>query len=210
MGVRLALVNSIVDIRRDLPQSVCAIRGRRTALKASMTVENDTTEDARAASAAPSAGVAEFEIVAMVLTHRGRVGVFRRSAQVRSDSGRWHCITGYLPSREDPLRHALREIIEETGIEAHNLSLCNNAVFTHRGADGNDWRIHAFHFASATDRVTLNWEHDGARWVPLHEFAALATVPWLGNVLRALAGTLTRELLERTTPRAGAVEYTSA
>ncbi|GAB3629935.1 NUDIX domain-containing protein [Pandoraea terrae] len=125
----------------------------------------------------------------MVLTHRGRIGLFRRSDGVTWDTGLWHCITGYLPSCEDPLTQALVEIAEEAGIAAAELELQNTAVVEQHDSEGNVWRIHAFHFQSLTEIVTLNWEHDAAHWFDPAQLGMMRTVMWLGTVLGALSVT---------------------
>jgi 8-oxo-dGTP pyrophosphatase MutT (NUDIX family) len=126
------------------------------------------------------------EVVAAILTHGGRVGLFRRSVHVSGDVGCWHCITGYLPGGADPLRHALLEIEEETGIVQSELDLATRALMELHSADGSRWRVHAFHFHSATDVVSLNWEHDGCCWVLPDQIDGLATVNWLDQVLDGL------------------------
>jgi NUDIX domain len=134
-----------------------------------------------------SSGPQCFDVVAAVLVHRGRVCLLRRSPHVDSDRGRWHCITGYLPQRTDPMTQALAEIHEETGIGSPSLQLLDQRVVRLAGSDSNIWRVHAYRFRSVTDAVTLNWEHDEARWLRLGDIGSLATVQWLPNVLEALA-----------------------
>lgn len=125
-------------------------------------------------------------VVAAILTCGGRIGLFRRSVHVTGDVGRWHCITGFLPDREDPLRQALLEVEEEAGIAEHALELRNRTVLDLTGMDGSRWRVHAFHFHSITDSVTLNWEHDAAAWAHRDEIAEFPTVAWFMNVLDSL------------------------
>lgn len=131
-----------------------------------------------------------FEIVAAVITYRGRVALFRRSRHVSGDVGRWHCITGFLASHDDPKGQVIVEIEEETNIAASDLSLRSATVVEQKGADGNKWRIHAFHFESLTDVVKLNWEHDAVCWLHLEQLKGLPTVQWLENVLRRLSHTM--------------------
>ncbi|SFV02621.1 NUDIX domain-containing protein [Pseudoduganella namucuonensis] len=127
------------------------------------------------------------EVVAAVLTHGGRIGLFRRSARVSGDTGRWHCITGHLPAGADPHRHALIEIAEETGMEgAGGPLLTGRAVLELEGGDGVHWRVHAFHFSCAHDTVRLNWEHDACCWLAPDDLGGLATVSWLERVLAAV------------------------
>lgn len=128
-----------------------------------------------------------FDVVAAVLTHEGRLALFRRSRLVTGDVGRWHCITGFLPSGQSPLRQAFREVDEEAGINADQLRLTSAEIVERKGDDGNMWRVHAFSFRCLTESVRLNWEHDEVRWLPLDKSGALLTVPWLGNVIEALS-----------------------
>ncbi len=54
------------------------------------------------------------EVVAVVLTWRGRVGLFKRSGAVGHDAGKWHCISGHVDSGAGPYRQAVQEIWEAT------------------------------------------------------------------------------------------------
>lgn len=124
-----------------------------------------------------------IEIVAALLTHRGRLGLFRRSQQVSGDVGRWHCVTGFLPNGATPLHHAMIEILEELGIEERALCRLGNKVIDMEDGRGQKWRVHAFHFESSTDRTQLNWENDGACWVSFDEIHTLSVVHWLPRIV---------------------------
>jgi ADP-ribose pyrophosphatase YjhB (NUDIX family) len=119
----------------------------------------------------------DFQVVAVVLTHQGRICLLRRSGQVSSDTGLWHCVTGYLPAAADPIRHAQLEVTEETGIAAARLEPAGAAVFDQYGSDGRLWRIHSFHFRTFKPAVLLNWENDAAFWVPPDETHQTKTLP---------------------------------
>ncbi|MBD1551501.1 NUDIX domain-containing protein [Pseudomonas typographi] len=129
-----------------------------------------------------------IEIVAALLTHRGRLGLFRRSQYVTGDAGCWHCITGFLPQGAAPLRHALVEVLEELGIEERALCRVGKKVIDMADASGQQWRVHAFHFESSTDRIQLNWENDDACWVSFDQIHALRIVHWLPRVVSELSG----------------------
>lgn len=138
---------------------------------------------------APTASTAQFEVVAAILTHLGRVGLFRRSAHVTGDVGCWHCITGFLPVGADPLRHAILEIWEETRIAEAKLELSERTILELTSEDGKVWRVHAFHFQSQIDAVDLNWENDACCWLQVDQIGALTTVSWFERVLDALSVT---------------------
>lgn len=127
------------------------------------------------------------QVVAALLTHQGRIGLFRRSPHVSGDVGRWHCITGFLPDDAEALNHAFVEIHEETGIPPLELTLLNSVVLDLKGGDGRYWRVHAYHFQSRTDSVQLNWENDIVRWVEPERISLLPTVSWLDDVLDGLS-----------------------
>lgn len=129
-----------------------------------------------------------IEIVAALLTHHGRLGLFRRSQRVTGDVGRWHCITGFLPEGAVPLHHALIEVLEELGIEECALSAISNKVIEMEDGSGQQWRVHAFHFESSTDRTQLNWENDAACWVAVEEIHTLSIVHWLPQLVGELSG----------------------
>lgn len=130
-----------------------------------------------------------IEIVAAMLTHRGRLGLFRRSQLVTGDVGRWHCITGFLPQGTLPLDHAMVEVLEELGIAEQALRQVGDKVIDMQDEHGQHWRIHAFHFESSTDCVQLNWENDRACWIAFDQMHTLSIVHWLPRLVGELAGT---------------------
>jgi 8-oxo-dGTP pyrophosphatase MutT (NUDIX family) len=128
-------------------------------------------------------------IVAVVLHRCGRIGLFRRSALVGSDPGRWHCVTGYLETGT-PLENAVRELREETGLgRADLVSVAAGPVLSLPGTPGPPWRVHTFFAETHRRSLTLNWEHDCYAWVRPEELRQTgeydARVPWLGAVLAA-------------------------
>lgn len=128
-------------------------------------------------------------VVAVVLRRRGRIGLFRRSARVSTDRGRWHCITGYAEG--DPARTAIRELHEETGLLPGDLTaLRAGPVLTLADAQGGAWRVHTFVAETERDELQLNWEHDSYQWVRPDELPAVdGRVDWLQDVVDAGAAT---------------------
>ncbi|MDI3406458.1 NUDIX domain-containing protein [Streptomyces cavernicola] len=129
-------------------------------------------------------------VVAVVLGWRGRIGLFKRSAHVGHDAGRWHCITGYLDEESTAPAQALRELYEETGLSAADLvDLRPGPVLELADPRGGHWRVHTFHAETERRRLSLNWEHDAYRWVAPQSVSRFdGQVPWLHEVLRHLNG----------------------
>jgi 8-oxo-dGTP pyrophosphatase MutT (NUDIX family) len=128
-------------------------------------------------------------VVAVVLTWRGRIGLFRRSRAVDHDAGAWHCITGYVEPHTSPLEQALLELHEETGVclaDLTSLVLCD--VLELPDAEGNVWAVHTFAADTGKRRVVLNEEHDGHRWVRPSDVRRFTNrVSWLDTVIESAA-----------------------
>lgn len=143
---------------------------------------------------APGAASPGRVIVAVVLTWRGRIGLFKRSALVHGDAGRWHCLTGYLDEGEDPVGQALLELREETGLTEVDLRAGPLLVLDDDA--GTPWHVHTFLAVTTQRRLDLNWEHDHYRWVLPRAVSAFdGRVAWLTDVLEAV-----REVGDSTAP----------
>lgn len=129
------------------------------------------------------------EVVAVVVTWRGRIGLFKRSTMVASDAGQWHCITGFLEDAEAPLHGALRELLEETGLKGVDLvGLEEGPVLELVDGGGDSWQVHTFHVSTDRRRLVLNWEHECYRWVARSRLRRFdGQVAWLHHVTKALA-----------------------
>lgn len=131
-------------------------------------------------------GAEQRAIVALLLTHRGRLCLLRRSALVGSDRGRWHCVTGFLEPGVHPARQALVELAEETGLQRKDLhSFAAGPVLDLPDGRAGSWRVFVYHAESSGVALTLNWEHDDACWVswPLAREDGRDLVPWLTDLV---------------------------
>lgn len=135
-------------------------------------------------------------IVAVLLTHGGRVCLLRRSPRVGSDRGRWHCVTGHLPEQVQPASQALLEVFEETGLTRLDLiAIVRGPVLRLPDQRGGDWIVHPYRCEVTRTDIRLNWENDGVRWVDPGKLGGLGIVEWLPDVARALGGVGQQEAL---------------
>lgn len=142
------------------------------------------------AAASVCRGVAvRKDVVAVVLSWRERLALFKRSNLVDHDRGLWHCVTGYLDDPDAagaPRRQALVELYEETGLGIADLTAFEQGPALEL-LDGEVlWVVHTFRADTTRRRLELNWEHDAYRWVrrsSLRRFCG--RVAWLDDVLRA-------------------------
>lgn len=125
-------------------------------------------------------------IVAVLVTHRGRLCLLRRSRLVGSDQGRWHCVTGYLEAGVTPDRQALRELAEETGLWPEDLvSFEAGPVLNLPDGRSGSWRVLVYRAETAHGRLALNWEHDDACWVSWPATGSRELVAWLPDLVDA-------------------------
>ena len=150
----------------------------------------DTSGFGTTCSTAPTRGtVTDRCVVAVVLTWRGNVGLFKRSADVAHDRGRWHCLTGYVEAANQPWSQIIQELYEETGLSVADLNMLERGpALRLEDAAGNTWTVHTFRADTHRKRLRLNWEHDTYRWVAPGAVARFdGQVSWLGDVIAAVS-----------------------
>jgi 8-oxo-dGTP pyrophosphatase MutT (NUDIX family) len=125
-------------------------------------------------------------VVAVLLWHRGKLALFQRSFRVHSDTGLWHCVTGFLESEASPREQAVQEVLEETGLAAGDLLRFEDGPLLELHDEaGAVWRVHTFRAETTVCRLTLNWEHDVYQWVPPSKIRCFGHVAWLNDVVQA-------------------------
>lgn len=117
---------------------------------------------------------------------QAQILLLKRSDSVRTYSGRWGTVSGYVETC-DPLLQAEREIREETGYSPSNLSLLKKGYPLSVDDQDTDrhWRVHPFRFTFHGNprTIQLNREHVGYRWIDPDEMVSLFTVPRLTEAL---------------------------
>ncbi|TWD47065.1 NUDIX domain-containing protein [Arthrobacter sp. AG367] len=132
----------------------------------------------------------ERVVVAVILTWRGRIALFRRSQHLPHDGGRWHCITGFVEAGVKPSDQALDELAEETGLRTEDIiSLHPGEALTIHDNSGQPWLVHTYIAETSMRRLTLNWEHDCYRWTQANKSRRFANrVQWLDLIIEATSG----------------------
>ena len=90
----------------------------------------------------------------------------------RARHGDWSLPKGHLEKGETREQAAVREVEEETGIQARIVQPIDEVVYFYRRRDGTLVRKSVYHFlmeAVTTELGPPNWEVSEARWVDMAE-----------------------------------------
>ena len=122
-------------------------------------------------------------VITVFLEHDEKILILKRSQKVRTMKTKWGGISGYI-EQEEPVKRALKEIEEETGLNNKNVTLLRIGE-PFEAVESNEpeitWVVHPFLFGSNTDQIRIDWEHDEYRWINPKEIKNYETVPRLGD-----------------------------
>jgi 8-oxo-dGTP diphosphatase len=122
-------------------------------------------------------------VITVFLEHDKKILILKRSQKVRTMKTKWGGISGYV-EQEEPVKRALKEIEEETGLNNKNVTLLRIGE-PFEAVEFNEpeitWVVHPFLFGSNTDQIRIDWEHDEYRWINPKEIKNYETVPRLGD-----------------------------
>jgi 8-oxo-dGTP diphosphatase len=125
-------------------------------------------------------------VVTAFIEYQGKLLLLRRSKKVKTMKGKWAGISGYIEMTTDPLRQALKEIEEETGLSNEKVRvICVGQPLEVADTCNQDitWVVHPYFFRTNTDIVKLDWEHDKYLWINPQEIKDYDTVPKLKETL---------------------------
>jgi len=125
-----------------------------------------------------------------VMIHVRRGDEFLVAHRSAESGGYWHTIAGRIEDGEGPEEAAVRELREETGLEAATLERLGEFAYVRADWDSEPGlRVHVAAFLTDVEpgwEPTLNEEHTEYRWLPREEAAELIFWPEPAQLLRAL------------------------
>lgn len=112
-----------------------------------------------------------FSQKTFVFNKQGKFITLRRTETAPSHPLYWDLPGGDIEFNENPYKSMLREIKEETGLTARNLSLFD--IFSGVNSIGDYWITTAYTAFVANNKLKISWEHDLYKWVTVDEFLKL-------------------------------------
>jgi len=106
------------------------------------------------------------------VVYRGDAGAYEFVAVQRARHGDWSLPKGHIEAGESREQAAIREVKEETGIDAHIIGDLGEVIYFYRRPRQGLTRKSVYHFlmeASSHELGGPNWEVAEARWVPMAE-----------------------------------------
>ncbi len=127
-------------------------------------------------------------VINCVLRHEGKILIVQRNAGMRFYPGFWSGISGFLDDGRSVEQKAKDEIKEELGIETENIiKIHEGKVFEQDEPDYNKtWIVHPILIEVDTDKITLDWEAQGSKWINLNEVKEYNLLPGFDKVLEEL------------------------
>jgi 8-oxo-dGTP pyrophosphatase MutT (NUDIX family) len=133
-----------------------------------------------------------IDVVTAFLEFDGQILILRRNNSVKTMKEKWGAVSGYLENN-DPLRQAIIEINEETGLDNSKIQLVRSGdVLLAIDPENPDtsYNIHPYLFQSKSRKVILSREHDRFKWITMNELWRYDTVPKLKEAYESVAGSL--------------------
>lgn len=115
---------------------------------------------------------------------RGKVLMLKRPENAGSFPGRWSLVAGKMESGESPEQTAVREIMEETGLNVGKSSAYIGPVMVRE----NDviWKVHMFGFVLDSAEPKLNDENEDMKWVLPEDIHETQTVSLTRDAVRKI------------------------
>jgi len=102
---------------------------------------------------------------------------------------KWGAVSGYLENN-DPLKQAVVEIYEETGLDSSKIQLIRSDDALEAVDPENpqiSYNVHPYLFHSRSRRIRLSREHDRFEWIHMSDLRRYDTVPKLKEAYERVA-----------------------
>ena len=126
-----------------------------------------------------------YFVVAGIVRHKGKVLILKKSPNDYNYPNRWSFCSGYVKEFESAEDTVLREIKEETGLNATIAK--KGRLFQKKDKNnGKHWVIMPFICKAKSRNIKLDHENVEFRWINYNDIKKYPTVPGLEKDLKVL------------------------
>lgn len=128
-------------------------------------------------------------VINCVVKCRGKILIVQRSKELHFYPGYWNGISGFLDDKRTLKEKVRDELKEEVGIPACAIRRIRLGKIFHQDAAkyGKTWIVHPVLVEVATDKIKLDWEASGFKWVNPRDVKKLKLLPGFGRVLESIS-----------------------
>ena len=120
-----------------------------------------------------------------IVKNRNKILILKKSAHYYNYPNRWSFCSGYVKEFESAEDTVLREIKEETGLNA-KIAKRGRLLQVHDKNNGKNWVMMVFLCEVKSSNVKLDHENAKFRWINYNDIKKYNTVPGLQKDLKVL------------------------
>lgn len=127
-------------------------------------------------------------VINCVLEYKGKILIVQRSKDLNFYPGYWNGISGFLDDSRGLEEKARDEVKEETGIAKKDIESIHLGKIIHQNAPKykKTWIVHPMLVKVKTDKIKLDWEAQGYKWIKISEINKFDLMPGFDEVLKTL------------------------
>ncbi len=125
-------------------------------------------------------------VINCVVKYKNKILLVQRSKELNLYPGYWNGISGFLDDHRSLKEKVIDELREELGIRAQSIKSIRVAQVFDQEAPKykKTWIVHPVLIEVKTDKIILDWEAQGYRWVSPAQAKRMKLLPGFKEVLK--------------------------
>ncbi|MEF3692262.1 MAG: NUDIX domain-containing protein [Candidatus Moraniibacteriota bacterium] len=127
-------------------------------------------------------------VINCVLEFKGKFLIVQRSKKLNFYPNYYNGISGFLDDNKTLKEKVKKEIEEELGLKASAIKSIELGRIFHQSAPKYDkiWIVHPILVRVKTDKIRLDWEAQGFKWIDIKEASKYKLMPGFARVLEEI------------------------